>query len=80
MHRMGVMRTGKIGKRGPVLAVGRRVKRTLRAGLVSVVMYTGHKSVTGGIVMILGFEMRQIVLCLLRYRAHPAEEFAFFCV
>ena len=63
MFRVRVMRTREIGEWRPVVANRGRVKLTVRARLIRVVVNIGLKCVPWRIVMILALDMGQIVLC-----------------
>jgi hypothetical protein len=77
MRGMRMMRTWQVWERRPVVAMRRRMKRTLRARFVRVMMYAGHKAVVGCVVVILAFVMCQVVLRFLCDRAHPADDSLF---
>jgi len=58
----------------------RRMKRTLRTGKVGMVMHARHEFMSGGIVMILAFQVCQVVLRCLGGGADPASDISLLSV
>jgi hypothetical protein len=56
-----------------IIAVGRRVKEAVRARFVGVVMRVGQPLMPVGVVMVLAFEVRQIVLRFFCYGSNSAD-------